>query len=50
VVLEAQPVEGLDDDISALTYDPDRKSLFTVTNARRADRAVAGRASCAACR
>ena len=34
VVLEAQPVEGLDDDISALTYDPDRKTLFTVTNAR----------------
>lgn len=34
VVLEARPVEGLDDDISALTYDPDRKSLFTVTNAR----------------
>lgn len=34
VVLEAQPIEGLDDDISALTYDPDRKSLFTVTNAR----------------
>ncbi|MEN5239226.1 MULTISPECIES: SdiA-regulated domain-containing protein [Pseudomonas] len=34
VVLEAQPVAGLDDDISALTYDPDRKSLFTVTNAK----------------
>ncbi len=34
VVLEAQPVEGLDDDISALTYDPDRKTLVTVTNAR----------------
>lgn len=34
VVLEAQPIEGLDDDISALTYDPDRKTLFTVTNAR----------------
>ena len=34
VVLEAQPVQGLDDDISALTYDPDRKTLFTVTNAR----------------
>ncbi|MFJ4390159.1 SdiA-regulated domain-containing protein [Pseudomonas soli] len=33
VVLEARPIEGLDDDISALTYDPDRKSLFTVTNA-----------------
>lgn len=34
VVLEAQPIEGLDDDILALTYDPDRKTLFTVTNAR----------------
>jgi len=34
VVVEARPVEGLDDDISALTYDPDRKTLFTVTNAR----------------
>lgn len=34
VVVEAQPIEGLDDDLSALTYDPDRKTLFTVTNAR----------------
>jgi len=34
VAVEAQPIEGLDDDISALTYDPDRKTLFTVTNAR----------------
>ncbi|AVD87977.1 MULTISPECIES: SdiA-regulated domain-containing protein [unclassified Pseudomonas] len=34
VVVEAQPVEGLDDDVSALTYDPDRKTLFTVTNKR----------------
>ncbi|CAK17869.1 SdiA-regulated domain-containing protein [Pseudomonas entomophila] len=34
VAVEAQPIEGLDDDLSALTYDPDRKSLFTVTNAR----------------
>jgi len=32
VVLEAQPIEGLDDDVSALTYDPDRQTLFTVTN------------------
>lgn len=31
-VLEAQPIEGLDDDVSALTYDPDRQTLFTVTN------------------
>ena len=34
VVIEARPVEGLRADISALTYDPDRKTLFTVTNAR----------------
>ncbi|BBH43756.1 SdiA-regulated domain-containing protein [Pseudomonas sp. KU43P] len=34
VVVEAQPVDGLNDDLSALTYDPDRKTLFTVTNAR----------------
>ncbi|HWV11021.1 MAG TPA: SdiA-regulated domain-containing protein [Pseudomonas sp.] len=32
VVREAQVIEGLDDDVSALTYDPDRQSLFTVTN------------------
>lgn len=32
VVIEARPIEGLSDDLSALTYDPDRKSLFTVTN------------------
>ena len=32
VVLEAQEIAGLDDDISALTYDPVRRSLFTVTN------------------
>ncbi|WP_347902577.1 SdiA-regulated domain-containing protein [Pseudomonas purpurea] len=32
VTLEAQPIVGLDDDVSALTYDPVRKSLFTVTN------------------
>lgn len=34
VVVEALVIEGLDDDISALTYDPDRKTLFTVTNKR----------------
>ncbi|NIE76820.1 SdiA-regulated domain-containing protein [Pantoea sp. Ap-967] len=34
VTVEALPVQGLDDDLSALTYDPDRKTLFTVTNAR----------------
>jgi uncharacterized protein YjiK len=31
-VVEAQPIAGLDSDASALSYDPDRKSLFTVTN------------------
>ena len=34
VVVEARPIEGLDEDISALTFDPDRNSLFTVTNKR----------------
>lgn len=34
VVIEARPIEGLDQDISALTFDPDRNSLFTVTNKR----------------
>ncbi|QXH46477.1 SdiA-regulated domain-containing protein [Pseudomonas xanthosomatis] len=32
VTLEALPIDGLHDDVSALTYDPDRKTLFTVTN------------------
>ncbi|SDN84151.1 Uncharacterized protein YjiK [Pseudomonas arsenicoxydans] len=32
VEVEARVIEGLDDDVSALTYDPVRKSLFTVTN------------------
>lgn len=32
VSVEAMPIEGLDDDVSALTYDPDRNTLFTVTN------------------
>jgi uncharacterized protein YjiK len=32
VDIEARAIEGLDDDVSALTYDPVRKSLFTVTN------------------
>ena len=32
VDIEAQPIEGLEEDVSALTYDPDRKSLYTVTN------------------
>lgn len=32
VVVEAQPIDGLAEDISALTFDPDRNSLFTVTN------------------
>ncbi|MFJ4052211.1 SdiA-regulated domain-containing protein [Pseudomonas sp. NPDC089743] len=34
VVIQAQSIDGLDDDVSALTYDPDRKTLFTVTNKR----------------
>ncbi|MBO3277860.1 SdiA-regulated domain-containing protein [Pseudomonas schmalbachii] len=32
VVIEGKEIEGLDDDVSALTYDPDRHSLFSVTN------------------
>ncbi|MHC8374379.1 SdiA-regulated domain-containing protein [Pseudomonas sp. MDT1-85] len=32
VVIEARVIDGLDDDVSALTFDPVRKSLFTVTN------------------
>ncbi|VVO29693.1 SdiA-regulated domain-containing protein [Pseudomonas fluorescens] len=32
VTLEARVIEGLEADVSALTYDPVRKSLFTVTN------------------
>lgn len=32
VTVEARPIEGLNDNVSALTYDPVRKSLFTVTN------------------
>ncbi len=32
VQIEAMPIEGLSDDVSALTYDPDRNTLFTVTN------------------
>ena len=31
-VLQGQKIEGLEDDVSALTYDPLRKSVFTVTN------------------
>jgi len=31
-IVQAQPIDGLSDDVSALTYDPDRRSLFTVTN------------------
>ena len=32
VAVEARVIVGLDDDVSALTFDPVRKSLFTVTN------------------
>ena len=31
-VLQGLVIEGLEDNVSALTYDPVRKSLFTVTN------------------
>ena len=34
VELQAQPIVGLDDDVSGLTYDPERNTLYTVTNAR----------------
>ncbi|WP_263261402.1 SdiA-regulated domain-containing protein [Pseudomonas sp. RIT-PI-S] len=30
--IEARPIDGLSGDVSALTYDPDRSTLFTVTN------------------
>lgn len=32
--VQGVPIEGLDADVSALTFDPDRRSLFTVTNQR----------------
>ncbi|MNF75455.1 SdiA-regulated [compost metagenome] len=32
VEIEGRVIEGLNDDVSALTFDPVRKSLFTVTN------------------
>lgn len=32
-VIQRQPVEGIDDDLSALTFDPDRNSLIAITNA-----------------
>ncbi|HLA32505.1 MAG: DNA-binding protein [Pseudomonadales bacterium RIFCSPLOWO2_12_59_9] len=32
VDIEAQPIVGLTDNLSALTFDPDRRSLFAVTN------------------
>ncbi|MGN2439064.1 SdiA-regulated domain-containing protein [Pseudomonas syringae] len=31
-VTEGQVIVGLEDDVSGLSFDPDRKSLFTVTN------------------
>lgn len=31
-VIQAKPVPGIEDDLSALTYDPDRRSLIAVTN------------------
>lgn len=32
VAIEASVITGLEDNVSALSYDPDRKTLFTVTN------------------
>lgn len=32
VVIEGRPIEGLEDNVSALSFDPQRKTLFTVTN------------------
>lgn len=32
VDIEAKPIEGLDSELSALTYDADRRTLFSVTN------------------
>jgi len=32
VVIEARRIEGLDDELSALTFDPVRRTLFSVTN------------------
>lgn len=32
VAIEARVIAGLEDNVSALSYDPDRKTLFTVTN------------------
>jgi uncharacterized protein YjiK len=32
VVVEAREIEGLRDNVSALSFDPQRKTLFTVTN------------------
>ncbi|WP_217477521.1 SdiA-regulated domain-containing protein [Stutzerimonas stutzeri] len=31
-VIQARQVEGIDDDLSALTFDPDRRSLIAITN------------------
>lgn len=32
--IQAQVVEGIDDDLSALTFDPDRNSLIAITNGK----------------
>lgn len=34
VEIDAKPIVGVKDDVSGLTYDPDRRSLFAVTNKR----------------
>jgi uncharacterized protein YjiK len=34
VQIEAQPIAGVASDVSGLTYDPDRRTLFAITNKR----------------
>lgn len=34
ITTEAKPIAGLQTDLSALTYDPDRNTLFSVTNSQ----------------
>ena len=34
VQIEAMPIIGVSSDVSGLTYDPDRRTLFAITNKR----------------
>lgn len=34
VTIDARPIAGIDSDVSGLTYDPDRGTLFAITNKR----------------